>query len=137
MKCMVLIAACVVVVVPLVPAEVDTGNGPRLPRWTIDNGGVTNSRGGDWELSGTIGQPDPSLMEGYPYTLTGGFWVSLPPGDCDDTGCLDLLDYAELERCLAGPGTAAPAGCECFDVNHSSTVDLMDFAVAQTAFTGP
>lgn len=42
--------------------------------WTVDGGGGT-SRGGDYEISGTIGQPDVSeLMSGGDYTVVGGFW---------------------------------------------------------------
>jgi hypothetical protein len=45
--------------------------------WTIDNGGGTlQSSGGQYELSGTIGQWDAgaSTSEGD-YTLNGGFWA--------------------------------------------------------------
>lgn len=42
---------------------------------TIDGGGGT-STGGDYTLSGTIGQPDAGEpMTGGSYSLTGGFWV--------------------------------------------------------------
>ena len=42
---------------------------------TIDGGGGT-SRGGSYELSGTIGQPDaaPAPLVGGEYELVGGFW---------------------------------------------------------------
>lgn len=41
--------------------------------FTIDGGGGT-SAGGNYSLSGTIGQPDAGIMSGGNYTLTGGFW---------------------------------------------------------------
>ncbi len=46
--------------------------------YTVDGGGDMSSTGGDYELSGTIGQPDArtELMTGGDYTLTGGFWVT-------------------------------------------------------------
>ena len=75
-------------------------------------------------------------MTGSTMELTGGFWFGLAPGDCDNTGCVDLLDYAEFESCLTGPDVGTLAGCECFDVNRSDTVDLRDFAATQAAFTG-
>ncbi len=70
------------------------------------------------------------------FTLTGGFWFELPPNDCNDTGGVDLLDYGDFEACLSGPDEGVAQGCECFDVNRSSTVDLLDFAVAQSVFAG-
>jgi hypothetical protein len=43
---------------------------------TIDAGGGT-STGGQFSLSGTIGQPDAGTLTGGSFTLQGGFW-SLP-----------------------------------------------------------
>ena len=45
-----------------------------LSWWTIDGGGGTSS-GGDYALSGTIGQADASTLSGGDYTLAGGFWT--------------------------------------------------------------
>ena len=49
-----------------------------LPWWTVDGGG-DRSTGGQYTLSGTIGQPDagPLMSEGS-YTLWGGFWDPRP-----------------------------------------------------------
>src|SRR3954447_3655056 len=41
--------------------------------YTIDGGGGTSS-GGQYTLSGTIGQPDAGTLSGGPYVLNGGFW---------------------------------------------------------------
>src|SRR5882724_2984149 len=41
--------------------------------FTIDGGGGTSS-GGQYTLSGTIGQPDAGTMSGGNFTLDGGFW---------------------------------------------------------------
>jgi hypothetical protein len=49
------------------------GGGYDLSWWTVDGGGG-NSSGGEYGLSGTIGQPDPGLLVGGDYTLGGGFW---------------------------------------------------------------
>jgi hypothetical protein len=107
-----------------------------ITRSTIDGGGVMNSPGGDFELSGTIGQADAGVLTGADFTLTGGFWFETPLGDCNDTGGVNLIDYGDFEACLTGPSSGVADGCECFDVNRSDTVDLFDFAVAQTTFTG-
>ncbi len=39
---------------------------------TIDAGGLMFSSGGDYELSGTIGQPDAGILSGGEFTLAGG-----------------------------------------------------------------
>ncbi len=44
--------------------------------WTIDGGGGTSS-GGNFALTGTIGQPDasPTVSVGGQFSLVGGFWA--------------------------------------------------------------
>lgn len=45
--------------------------------WSVDGGGEVFSGGGDWQLSGTLGQWDGSESQdltGGQWTLTGGFW---------------------------------------------------------------
>lgn len=48
-----------------------------LDWYTIDAGGEMWTSGGDFELSGTIGQADASamVMTGGDFELAGGFWV--------------------------------------------------------------
>jgi hypothetical protein len=74
-----------------------------LDWWTIDGGGEMFTTGGDFELSGTIGQPDASTvpMTGGDFDLTGGFWVEavvLQPcvGDIDGDGDTDHSDLGVL-----------------------------------------
>ena len=55
-------------------ALAQSGNGYDLTWNTVDGGGYTFSTGGDYTLSGTIGQPDAGAMTAGAYTLTGGFW---------------------------------------------------------------
>ena len=47
--------------------------GYSLPWWTSDGGGG-NSTGGDYNLSGTIGQADARTLSGGDYRLEGGYW---------------------------------------------------------------
>jgi hypothetical protein len=103
---------------------------------TVDGGGVAQSTGGDLELSGSIGQPDVGILVGADLELSGGFWIALAPTDCNDDGSVDQFDHDAFVACMSGPEGAALSGCECFDVNGSGTIDLADFAAAQTAFTG-
>ena len=54
-------------------------NGYDLSWWTVDGGGGS-STAGSYTLSGTAGQPDPSVLAGGSYTLTGGFWSAASQG---------------------------------------------------------
>ena len=67
---------------------------------TIDSGGTTSTIGGDFELAGTIGQPDAGgEMTGGSFSLTGGFWAGVnsgPPclGDLTGDGILNFFDVS-------------------------------------------
>lgn len=108
-----------------------------ISRSTIDGGGAMFSTGVDFELSGTIGQPDAGAMSGGDFTLTGGFWFPFAEGDCNSDGGVNLYDYGDLELCLSGPGGGLPMPeCNCFDLDGDSDVDLSDVARFQAEFTG-
>jgi hypothetical protein len=104
---------------------------------SIDGGGVIHSTGGDFELSGTIGQPDAGTMTGGTFELTGGFWFETPPGDCNEDGGTSLVDHESFVDCISGPLSTAAGACRCFDVDGSGSVDLIDFSKIQTVFSGP
>lgn len=103
---------------------------------SIDSGGVIRSTGGNFELSGTIGQPDAGAMAGGRFQLNGGFWFQLPPGDCDEDGTVHLMDHEFFTQCLAGPNGNLLSDCECFDVDGNGRVDLRDFAITSRGFSG-
>jgi len=108
-----------------------------ITRPTIDGGGVMRSTGDEFELSGSIGQPDAGCMEGDDFELKGGFWFEVPPTDCDDDGLVSLFDQETLTSCLLGPGGGIdPSRCPCFDVDRDGDITLNDFAVLQAGFTG-
>ena len=108
-----------------------------ITRSTIDGGGTMRSTGGDFELSGTIGQPDAGVMEGGGFTLSGGFWFELQPSDCNDDGLVSLFDHETFTSCLLGPsGGIGASPCPCFDVDGDGDITLNDFAQLQTGFTG-
>jgi len=108
-----------------------------ITRSTIDGGGVMRSTSGDFELSGTIGQPDAGVMSGGDIELTGGFWIESPPTDCNDDGIVSLLDHGTFAACLSGPDGGIDASpCPCFDADGDGDITLSDYVRLQTGFTG-
>jgi hypothetical protein len=61
-----------------------------LTWWTVDGGGYTFSRGGEYTLGGTIGQPEANVLRGGGLTLAGGFWGG------GETVTVDLRIYLPL-----------------------------------------
>lgn len=100
-------------------------------------GAPGRSTGGDFELSGTIGQPDAGVLSSGEFELCGGFWFPLSLADCNSDGRVNLMDYEDFEPCFTGPDAGVRTGCGCFDVDRSHAGNLGDFAVAQTTFTWP
>jgi hypothetical protein len=102
-----------------------------LDWWTIDSGGEMWTTGGDFELSGTIGQPDAGVtMAGGDFELTGGFWAGAAEepfcyGDLDGDNDIDLADLAQL---LGHYGTTSGATYEEGDLDGDGDVDLADLA---------
>jgi len=110
-----------------------------INRSTINGGGVMRSVGGDFEMSGTIGQPDAGIMTGGGFQLTGGFWFESPLTDCNEDGIVSLLDHETFTACLSGPDGGIDASpCPCFDVDGDGDGDitLSDYARLQAGFTG-
>jgi hypothetical protein len=107
-----------------------------LSRWTVDDGGGMFTTGGEFELSGTVGQPDAGTMTGGVFELNGGFWFPLADGDCNDDGAVSLLDYGDFEACLSGPDGGVTTSCRCQDIDWDADVDLSDVALFQRSFTG-
>ncbi len=105
-----------------------------ISRSTIDGGGAMRSTGGDFEVSGTIGQADAGALSGDDFTLTGGFWVELVPGDCNEDGGINVFDHHAFAPCMNGPNSDLfDAGCVCFDADRNDTVDLRDAAMFQNS----
>jgi len=65
----------VCIAAPIQAGETETFS---IDWYSIDGGGAMQSTGGDFELSGTIGQPDATaarVLHGGQWKLTGGFWA--------------------------------------------------------------
>ena len=108
-----------------------------ITRFTVSGGGTTSSTGGDYEMSSTIGQSQGEVLQGGEYSIDGGFWYTIPAGDCEGDGYVDLIDHVQFFDCVTGPDVASVAdACRCYDIDLSGTIDLLDFAEVQAAFTG-
>lgn len=94
---------------------------------------VTNSAGdllhAQWLATGM--SPPVKMRETTISTLVAGMF-----GDADCDSDVDLVDYELLSDCVAGPDTAMQLGCDALDGDNDSAVDLGDFLMFQTAFTG-
>ena len=92
-----------------------------LSWYTIDGGGGQSS-GGDFTLTGTIGQPDAAWSKGGDYELLGGFWTGGP--FC----VVDFNHFARFAQYWMEPGTGSPADLhEDLDDNKVDELDLRVF----------
>jgi hypothetical protein len=109
-----------------------------LSWYTIDGGGGS-SAGGDFELTGTIGQPDAGAMTGGEFEMAGGFWPGASGATCDpcDANCDGAVDAFDVEHFIAvllsGGGCAACTG----DVNGDGVIDAFDIEPFVNCLVGP
>jgi hypothetical protein len=129
-------------VIALVATANVAANDFRLDWWSSDGGGDMWTTGDDFELSGTIGQPDAgAIMTGGDFELAGGFWpgavgAEAPiPGDCNGDRVVDLHDFGDFSECLLGPRGGLGSDCDCFDLDQDGDVTLRDFASFAVYFT--
>ena len=113
------------IIVTLMAASTAGAQDYDLSWHTIDGGGEMFSTGGTYELSGTIGQPDASMvaMVGANYELTGGFWPSVPTslvGDLNCDGVLNAFDIDPFVVALTDPEEYATQYPEC-DIDNADT----------------
>ena len=81
---------------------------------TVDNGGEL-CRGGQYIVTGTIGQPDAAYSYGGDYELLGGFWSGEP------LCIVDFEDFARFAQYWLETGSDLPA-----DLYEDGTVDTLD-----------
>ena len=84
---------------------------------TIDDGGG-RSAGGQYVLTGTIGQPDAGYSEGGSYELLGGFWPGGP------LCFVNFSDFATFVQYWLESGADLPT-----DLDGSGTVDFYDLGL--------
>lgn len=140
MKSTLIMTAAIVLTVMLTPVVAqELNNGDFDLSWhTIDGGGGT-STGGDFEVSGTIGQPDAGAMTGgdpgREFTLAGGFWAGAGPTpiptctpDIAPPGGDGLVNVSDLLAVINGwgpCGAPCPPSCSA-DTNDDCNVDVTD-----------
>ncbi len=81
-RAVVISAAWLATITPATASAPETG-GYVIERHAIHAGGTSRASGGEYELSGTAGQPAPGPSSGGGYTLEAGFiWpLQATPGD--------------------------------------------------------
>ncbi len=83
--------------------------------WSTIDGGGGQSSGGQYVLTGTIGQPDAAYSSGGDYELLGGFW----PG-----GQLCIVEFGDFAR-FAEHWLASGSGL-AGDIDGDGDVDMED-----------
>jgi hypothetical protein len=92
------------------------------------------STGDGFEACATVGQPTEGVLTAGGFEVSSGFWFAVSPADCDEDGRVGLSDFWAFEGCVTGPGATVAAGCDCFDLDQSGTIDLYDFGLLQQVF---
>jgi len=124
-----------VAIMALAAAQIGHARSFELDWSTLDGGGIMTNAGTGMEVSGTIGQCDAGqTLTVERFTLTGGFWFGIGPGDCNWDGTLNMLDCSALADCVTGPNHRPRPDCVCFDMDDDIDVDLDDFAAVQEMF---
>lgn len=73
-----------------------------ISQWSISAGGAAEATGGEWTLSGTIGQWEAipaRALSGGQWRLTGGFWAA----ELSELG--DLIFRDRFKRANPGPSS--------------------------------
>lgn len=83
--------------------------------WSTIDGGGGQSTGGQYVLTGTIGQPDASYSAGGNYELLGGFWPGGP------LCFVEFDDFARFAEYWLESGSDLPA-----DLDGNGFVDAED-----------
>jgi hypothetical protein len=99
----------------VVVAFASVGVGDYKIVWHTIDGGGGQSSGGQYTVTGTIGQPDAAYSESGNYELLGGFWPGGP------LCFVDLPDFTRFADYWLQTGTALPA-----DLDGDNDVDLKD-----------
>ena len=92
--------------------------GPYKLEWSTIDGGDGKSSGGQYVLTGTIGQPDAAYSSSGNYQVLGGFWPGGPVCFIDTD---DLIRFANV---WLNEGAGLPG-----DLDLDNDVDAIDFGL--------
>ena len=126
MMCSLAVCSCVALAGP-------SGGSFEITWYTIDVGGTNNATGGNFTLSGTIGQPDAgAVMTGGQFSLAGGFWPGVSsapacPGDVNGDGMLNFFDVSAF---LTAYNSMDPIA----DFNDDGMFNFFDVSAFLTAY---
>jgi hypothetical protein len=91
--------------------------GPYELSWSTIDGGGGQSSGGQYVLTGTIGQPDAAYSASEQYELLGGFWPGGP------LCIVNFVDFAGLAAYWRQTGAGLPP-----DLYPDGVIDELDLA---------
>lgn len=74
--------------------------------WHTIGGGGGTSTGGDYSVSGTVGQPEAGTMSGGEFALSGGFWSILAVVESLDAPSLTIYRNAPDSVLISWPVSA-------------------------------
>ena len=96
-----------------------------IASFTIDNGGGESS-GGDWNLHGTAGQPDPGVANGGTFVVSGGFWMGGAVASCSSDLTGDgQVGFEDVVQLLNDWGPCGGGACDS-DLDGNGDVGFTD-----------
>ncbi len=101
-------------------APIVSGESTYVLDWFTIDGGGGQSSGGQFVLTGTIGQPDAGYLGGDNYELLGGFWVGGP------LCIVDFEHFARFAIYWMQSGSDLPA--DLYEDSFVDYDDLLEFA---------
>ena len=104
-------------ILTVIYAALGQTGGPYLLEWSTIDGGGGQSSGGQYVLTGTIGQPDAAYSAEGKYELLGGFWPGGP------LCIVEFGDFARFAEVWLKTGTGLPG-----DIDKDNDVDLTDLS---------
>lgn len=140
------LAFAIVVGIGLVPAL--AAGDFTIDWWTVDGGGEMFTTGGDFELSGTIGQHDAGsvVLTGGSFELIGGFWLGAGAGpqfglgDLNCDGAVNAFDIDPFVLALTSPAAYQVAFPDCdinlADINSDGEINAFDIDPFVELLTG-
>ena len=92
--------------------------------WYSINGGGGLSRGGPYQITGTIGQSDAGYLDGGPYEMLGGYWTGGPL-------CIVNLEHFALfaSHWLESPCGTDDNWCGGADLDKQGDVNVIDLEI--------